>query len=287
MLTCIVLTYNSGNTIKRCLESIQGCDEILVLDGGSTDQTLDIATEYGARIVPQPQSGPITDFSAVRNLGLREATHPWILNLDSDEWASEELMEEIREIMTSFDTNHPHNVTLSDPAQRDCIEGRHCADGSLRMTNRMAYQIPRKYVLDDGTIVEHASTYPNRRMYFFHRDAVEEWVKPVHERPRTKFNKIVKNLTGATLAPIGTVEDFKQKNQRYLDIEKQKSLSYGWGHWITHRLLRFLRSRTSATLRILWIWLIPWKGKRLPINHEMVRYWYAWKLLWITCPLRR
>jgi glycosyltransferase involved in cell wall biosynthesis len=71
------------------------------VDGGSTDDTLAIGKEFGARVVPQP-GGAIADFALVRNIGLRAAAQPWILYLDSDEYLSPEAMEGVRQAaMTS------------------------------------------------------------------------------------------------------------------------------------------------------------------------------------------
>ena len=148
-----ILTFNSGETLERTLESAQECGEILVIDGGSKDKTLDLAERYNARIFFQwpdnPQGGPIEDFAAMRNIGLDRAQQPWILALDSDEYLSPELREELR------------GVVQGEPA---------------------AYYVSRKYVLKGGTLVDYATTYPNERLYFFHRSVVEKWIKPVHER---------------------------------------------------------------------------------------------------------
>jgi len=89
--TAQVLTYNSASTLTRCLEGLQAFDDILVLDGGSTDATHNIAQRFGARILPQREdgsSGPITDFSAVRNRGLSLAKYDWFMYLDGDEYIS-------------------------------------------------------------------------------------------------------------------------------------------------------------------------------------------------------
>ena len=147
-----------------------------------------------------------------------------------------------------------------------------------------AYYVPRRYVLDDGTIVMQASTYPNERMYFFHKDAVKEWIKPVHERPEIKEGIPVRRLKGASLAPLGIIEDFKKKNERYITIEMKKSEGSTMKEWLYHRLYRTIRSRLIASIRLLRIWCIPGGGKRLPLKHELIRFWYGWKLIVSTYP---
>lgn len=252
-----ILTWNSGATLRHCLESIKQCAEILIIDGGSTDGTLSIAEEYGATVIPQRernQGTPTRDFAAVRNQGLEHTTQPWILSLDSDESASPALLQEIAVVTAT---------------------GIPCA-----------CLVPRRYLLPDGRTVTHATTYPNARLYFFHREAVERWEKPVHERPVLKAGFPLHHLRWATLAPLGDLEDYRRKNLRYLAIEQEKDRGKGWWYWITHRVFPTLRSRAIATVRFAWIWLLPHTNTvRLPLQHELLRFWYAWKLIVATCPL--
>lgn len=249
-----ILTYNSAETVEKALQSVQGCAEILVIDGGSTDGTQEIAKRYNAKVLQQPSQGATKNFAAVRNFGLQHTTQDWIFSLDSDEVATPELMTSIQE------------TTQKEPA---------------------AYNVTRKYVLPDGRVVDYASTYPNKRLYFFHKNVVSEWMKPVHERPQLKTNTAIKDLTGYCLAPLGSTEEYKRKNLRYLQLEIERSKSTGWQHWLQHKLWHTARSRCILLLRLLWIWLIPRLGTRMPLQHELLRFWYGWKLVIGTCPLFR
>ncbi len=92
-----VLTYNSERGLARCLKSVSECGDIVVADGGSTDETLSIARSYNAHIVSQSNPGnPITDFARERNILLDNAKFDWFFYLDSDEVATAELIEEVR-----------------------------------------------------------------------------------------------------------------------------------------------------------------------------------------------
>jgi glycosyltransferase involved in cell wall biosynthesis len=253
-----ILTLNSADTVEKALQSAEGCAEILVIDGGSTDGTLEIAQKYGATVLPQgpesTQGKRIEDFSAVRNIALRASTQPWVLALDSDEYLSQEILSELPKVVSG------------SPA---------------------AYYVPRKYVLADGRVVDYATTYPNERLYLFHRDAVQQWIKPVHERPQVREGMPTKRLKGASLAPLSPIEEYKEKNLRYLQIEVKKSAGKGWGNWFIHRVLHTLRSRLIALIRLSLIWLVPRKGVRLPLRQELLRFWYGWKLICATCPLNK
>ena len=252
-----ILTWNSAQTLERAIMSVQDCAEILVIDGGSQDDTVAIAERMGARVVPQRfpgvQGKPLMDFAAARNVGLEQATQPWILALDSDEIMSSEGMSLIRSI----------------------ISASACG----------AFRVPRRYLLEDGTVIDRASTYPNERFYFFRKDAADRWEKPVHERIRLKEGVTVGRLAHGSLAPLPPLSVFYSKLNQYLRIEVEESRGKGWMHWL-RRVAHTLRSRIIALIRLIGIWLIPGgAGKRLPMEYEVARFWYGWKLIVMTCPL--
>jgi glycosyltransferase involved in cell wall biosynthesis len=82
---------NEARNIRRCLESISWCTEIIVIDSGSTDDTLSICKELGARVINRPWPGYVEQ----KRFGLLQSTGDWVLNLDADEEVSPELKDEI------------------------------------------------------------------------------------------------------------------------------------------------------------------------------------------------
>ncbi|MEX0931922.1 MAG: glycosyltransferase family 2 protein [Candidatus Paceibacterota bacterium] len=96
-----ILTYNSEQTLARCLESVKEFSDIVVADGGSSDGTLAIARAYGARVLTQSNPGhPISNFSRERNILLDSAHEDWFFYIDSDEVATPELVQETRTAVT-------------------------------------------------------------------------------------------------------------------------------------------------------------------------------------------
>ena len=81
-LSAVVTTYDNGGTLEACLASLAFCDEIVVLDSGSTDATRDIAARHGARVFIEPFKG----YGLQKQSAVDKATHDWILLLDADEF---------------------------------------------------------------------------------------------------------------------------------------------------------------------------------------------------------
>jgi len=94
-LSGVVISKNEESRISTCLESLAFCDEIIIVDNGSTDATLDIAKKFNVRI---KQSNQI-DFSKLRNEGKDMADGKWILYVDADEIVPLELQNEILSIV--------------------------------------------------------------------------------------------------------------------------------------------------------------------------------------------
>lgn len=90
-ISACVICYNEERKIRRCLSSLSWCDEIVVVDSFSTDNTLAICREFTPRVYQHEWLGYIAQRNMVRDL----AVHPWILYLDSDEEVSPGLRDEI------------------------------------------------------------------------------------------------------------------------------------------------------------------------------------------------
>jgi glycosyltransferase involved in cell wall biosynthesis len=90
-VSVIIITYNESDNIRECLESVKWADEIIIIDSGSTDDTLKIAAVYTNNIIIETG----LSYGLKRNVGFEKAKCDWILWLDTDERISEALKEEI------------------------------------------------------------------------------------------------------------------------------------------------------------------------------------------------
>jgi len=95
MLSVIIIAKNEEANIRRCLESVQWADEIIVLDSGSTDNTIAIAKEFTEQVHLTDWQG----YGIQKQRALSLATGDWILNLDADEFVGEDLKKEIIQVM--------------------------------------------------------------------------------------------------------------------------------------------------------------------------------------------
>ena len=101
-LSVVLLTKNEEARIARCLQSIRWVDEVVVVDGLSTDRTAEICRHYGAKVIPHPFSG---DFGQERNVGADAAIGEWVLSLDADDVVSDELRQAILQVLTDGTTH--------------------------------------------------------------------------------------------------------------------------------------------------------------------------------------
>lgn len=91
-LSCCIISYNEEEQIGECLDSVSFCDEIVVVDSGSEDATVEIAGSKGARII---ENKPFPGHVEQKNFAIRSAAYDWVLCLDCDERVTGGLREEI------------------------------------------------------------------------------------------------------------------------------------------------------------------------------------------------
>lgn len=157
MITAVILAHNDEKIIERAIKSVQFCDEVIVIDDESTDETVKRAEKAGAKVYRRALKG---DFAEQRNYGLSKATGDWVLFVDSDEIVSTELRKELTNVMQSED---------GIPRQaRDDSKER--GDG---------FYVRRRDFLF-GKWLTHGET-ANVRLLRLARKDVGRWTRPVHE----------------------------------------------------------------------------------------------------------
>lgn len=97
LLSVAIITLDEAANLPRTLQSVRFAQEIVVVDSGSTDETVRIAQAFGARVFPEPWKG----FSAQKNSAIAKCTGTWILSLDADEELSPELAQQVQALLPS------------------------------------------------------------------------------------------------------------------------------------------------------------------------------------------
>lgn len=159
-ITTIIICQDSASYIRGCLESVTWTDEIIAVDSGSTDSTLDILRQTGAKTFHRDWEG----FRKQKEFAMNQATNDWILEIDTDEFLSPELIDEI------------HNLPTGDWDRYACFE------------------MPRLTFLHD-TPVYHCGWFPDFKPRLYNRKN-GEWVGiTIHEQFKSSgARKKLKNL---------------------------------------------------------------------------------------------
>jgi glycosyltransferase involved in cell wall biosynthesis len=97
-ISAIVVCFNEENNIRRCLESLKWCNEIVVVDSMSTDRTVEICREYTDHVIQRPWAG----YRDQKAFAHSQATRNWVFLVDADERVPEELREEILDALSRF-----------------------------------------------------------------------------------------------------------------------------------------------------------------------------------------
>ncbi len=184
-ISATIITCNEEQNLPRAIESLRCCDEILVVDSGSTDRTVEIAEKFGARVLEANWRG----YAGQKNYASDQATHDWILSIDADEALSEDLEGEIWQLKK----NGP---------------------------DRDAYTLPRmaQYL---GKWILYSGWYPDRKIRLFDRRKAR-WVGEfVHESviSQGRVGELEGNLLHYT---CGSISEHLRTMDRYTTLAAEE-----------------------------------------------------------------
>jgi len=178
LLSVAIITFNEETNLLRTLASVQWAAEIIVVDSGSTDRTVEMARCFGAHVIKRPWPG----FAAQKNFAIEQCIGTWVLTLDADEELSPELQQEVRALLVSNPTTDAYflrrrNLFLGRWVKR----GGFYPDAKLRLFRRTsaAFQFEDRPVHETITFSGPAATlqhdlihhaYPTLSTYIEHMD---------------------------------------------------------------------------------------------------------------------
>jgi glycosyltransferase involved in cell wall biosynthesis len=207
-LSAIVITKNEAANIGACLDSVAFCDERIVVDCGSTDATVAIARDKGARVEFHEWLG----FGPQKNYALSLASGTWVLSLDADESVSDELAASVKSAIAGGEAD---------------------AFDVLRLSSFCGRQM------------RHSGWYPDHVLRLFRRGVACFDDVIVHER--VIYDGRVRRLSGALMHhPVRKLEDSLSRLDRYSTAKAQTLIASGrrvtFMTGIGHGLFSFFRA---------------------------------------------
>lgn len=213
MITATILTKNCQGTLGACLSSLQKFPEVLIFDSGSTDSTLQVASQFPNVTIIH---GVFTGFGPTHNSASSHAAHDWILSIDSDESLTQELVEEI--------------IRLDLQPDR-------------------VYQIDRKNYFNGKWVRWCGGWHPDPVVRLYNRKTTRFTDDSVHEKIIVGNLQIIPLASPLLHTPYRCMEDFLTKMQIYSSLfAKQnkgkkrscvgKAILHGWFAFIKSYLFK-------------------------------------------------
>jgi glycosyltransferase involved in cell wall biosynthesis len=206
-LSVTIITRNAATQLGGCLASVKFAEEVVVVDSGSTDGTVELAASHGARVIRKDWLG----FGPQKQFAVESASHDWVLCLDADESLSEAL--------------------------RDAIIAE------LSAPRGHVYAMPRcnRFL---GRWLRHGEGYPDWSVRLFHRKHARWGNEPVHEKVVSVAP--VLRLRGDLLHDSAeTLEKYLDKQNRYTSLQAELLRAAGRRASLLHLIfspsLRFLK----------------------------------------------
>lgn len=209
-ISACVTTLNEERNVRRCLESLRWCDEIVVVDSFSTDRTVELCRAFTDRVYQHEWLGYIGQKNLIRKM----ANHPWILFVDADEEVSPELRAEIERELAD------HDGTVA------------------------GYRFPRmvNYI---GRWIKHGEWYPDIKLRLFLKDRGRSGGQEPHDQ--VFVNGQVKTLKGHLWHyTYDDLHDHLETMNRFSSITAQEKFRTGsrfrWVDFLLRPPFRFLKA---------------------------------------------
>lgn len=172
-ISATIITFNEERKISRVIESLRCADEVVVVDSGSTDRTVEIAAKLGARIVESPWRG----YAGQKNFASAQASFDWILSLDADEALSEALEAELWQIKKNGPEFDGYTVPrLAQYLGRWILHSGWHPDRKVRLFDRRKAKWVGNYV-HESVLVEGRVGHLKENLLHFTCDSLSEHLK--------------------------------------------------------------------------------------------------------------
>jgi glycosyltransferase involved in cell wall biosynthesis len=191
-VTVVILTYNEEPNLPDCLASCTWCDDLHIVDSGSTDRTVEIAKAYGANV----HVNPFQSFGQQRNWAIDHLPHKhdWVFHLDADERFTPELVDELRRVVEQRPTD-------------------------------AGFFVPHKLIFMGRWLRRAEGGYPVFQMRFFHKDRMRfrDWGHGQREETSGHVGQLTRPYLHYNFSK--GLEDWIEKHNRYSTLEARELLN--------------------------------------------------------------
>jgi glycosyltransferase involved in cell wall biosynthesis len=221
LLSVVIITLNEEANIARTLASVKplvadGKGEIIVVDSGSTDRTVEIAKAFGARVFVEEWKG----YAAQKNSAIDKATGDWILSLDADEEVDSELAEELV-------GRSPSNPPRTSPREW-CLTLSHASPSNLDvLKGRPAGFFLRRKNFFLGRWIKHGGLWPDPKLRLFRKGTGSFENRAVHEDVKVEGRVTLIPFGALIHHPYPTLSDYIEHMNRYSSLGAEMVVAEG------------------------------------------------------------
>jgi glycosyltransferase involved in cell wall biosynthesis len=207
-LTAIVIAQNNASVIERCLDSLRFADEIVMVDGVSSDGTPELARRSGARVVTNAWPG----FAAQKQFAIDQAKGEWVFLCDTDEEVPAELAAEVRETIAQTSAADGYRVQRRNQFLGDwMLVGPWTDDFDLRLFRKGRGRMTRSSV-HEGVFVEGAVGTLHSQLHHYTHPSVTESIERLNRyttlEARDRVDRRRIHLIDPLLPPMGVFVNY-------------------------------------------------------------------------------
>jgi glycosyltransferase involved in cell wall biosynthesis len=216
-LSVLILTLNEEKNLERCLEAVRWSDDVIVFDSFSTDRTVEIARDWGARVVQRKFDREPVHRTASLRLGFK---HRWVFNPDADEIATPELAKEMRAVIETC----PPEIAAFRMRRKDMFMGRWIRHSSLYPTWLVRLFRPEAIRFERNINLRYLVTGPEDRLqhhllhYSFNK-GLDEWIAKHNRYSRAEAFESLASLSAGEPDMAGLFSPDPVRRRRALKEE--------------------------------------------------------------------